>query len=152
MMANQLLLATGPEKLIFIILLYVTANLLLLKEAHPSSSFRYTRATVYIIGCWMFNLLSGSLIILKTKTATQVSILSLLPHTIPFYLGSASSPRGLTTLVWSGSLRWLHGATSTLRPPLLLLAIQASKSSYDPNYRSERCYNDSAYCLSLRVG
>jgi hypothetical protein len=48
MMANQLLLATGPqEKLIFIILLYVTANLLLLKEAQPSSSFRYTRASLH---------------------------------------------------------------------------------------------------------
>jgi hypothetical protein len=87
MMANQLLLATGPqEKLIFIILLYVTANLLLLKEAHPSNSFRYTRATVYIIGCWTFNLLSGPLVILKTETATQISILSLLPHAIPFLL------------------------------------------------------------------
>jgi hypothetical protein len=87
MMANQLLLATGPqEKLAFIILLYVTANLLLLKEAHPSSSFRCTGLTVYTIGCWTFNLLSGFLVILKTKTATQISILPLLPHVIPFLL------------------------------------------------------------------
>lgn len=87
MMANRLLLAPGPrEKLAFIILLYVTANLLLLKEAHPSRSFRYTRFTVYIIGCWTFNLLSGFLVILKTKTTTQISILPLLPHAIPFLL------------------------------------------------------------------
>jgi hypothetical protein len=87
MMANQLLLANGPqEKLAFIILLYVTANLLLLKEAHPPSGFRCTRLTVYIIGCWTFNLLSGFLVILKTKTATQISVLPLLPHAIPFLL------------------------------------------------------------------
>ncbi|TVY81479.1 hypothetical protein LSUE1_G007408 [Lachnellula suecica] len=70
-MANQLLLAPEPqEKLAFIILF----------------SFRYTRLIVYIIGCWTFNLLSGFLVILKTKTTTQVSILPLLPHAIPFLL------------------------------------------------------------------
>jgi hypothetical protein len=87
MMANQLLLDPGPqEKLAFIILLYVLANLLLLKEAHSSSSFRYTRLTVYIICCWTFKLLSDFLVILKTKTTTQISILPLLPHAIPFLL------------------------------------------------------------------
>ena len=86
MMANQLLLAPEPqEKLAFIILLYVMANLLL-KEAHTSSSFRYARLIVYIIGCWTFNLLSGFPVILKTKTTTQISILPLLPHAIPFLL------------------------------------------------------------------
>ncbi len=78
MMANQLLLDPGPqEKLAFIILLYITANLLL-KEAHSSSSFRYTRLTVYIIGCWTFNLLSDFLVILKTKTTTQIKYLTLI--------------------------------------------------------------------------
>jgi Glycosyltransferase like family 2 len=57
-----------------------------LKEAHPSSSFRCARLTIYIIGCWTFNFLSGFLVILKTKTATHISILSLLPHAIPFLL------------------------------------------------------------------
>ncbi len=101
MMANQLPLATGPhEKHAFIILLYVTANLSLLTEAHPSSSFRYTRLIVYIISRWTFDLISGLLVILKTKqTTAQISILSLLPHAIPFLILLRSSPRGLTTML-----------------------------------------------------
>jgi hypothetical protein len=87
MMVNQLLLATGPqEKFVFIILLYITANLLLLKETHPFNSFRYTGLTVYIIGCWTFNLLSSFFVILKIKIVTQICILPLLSYTIPFLL------------------------------------------------------------------
>ena len=70
-MANQLLLATGPQKkLAFIILLYVIANLLLLKKAYLSSGFHYTQLTVYIISCWMFNLLFGFFVIFKIKMIT----------------------------------------------------------------------------------
>jgi len=82
----------------------VTANLLLLKEARPSSSFRYTRFTVYIIGCWTYNLLSDFLVILKTKTTTQISILPLLPLAFPFF--SLFGIRNLSEWVDDSALIW----------------------------------------------
>jgi len=58
----------------------------------------------YIIGCWTYNLLSDFLVILKTKTTTQISISPSLPLAFPFFL--LFGIRNLSEWVDDSALIW----------------------------------------------